>query len=134
MKPPEEFIKYLQAHPAVWEALQKEWEPAPADWFLHLETGHVGLLAVEESDEIVYVDKEAWYWLPDLGQLRSLLLEAESGTIQTTDFGDRVVMHCKKDFATADEPEIACIALWAKVKGVEEFDWRQDVQRELMDA
>ena len=130
MKPPDAYIKYLQAHPAVWEALQKKWELAPADWFLHLETGHVGLLAVEESDEIVYIDKEAWYWLPNLGQLvrmlKKLILESPFNAatldyLRDNNYWNASIWPHKIEWRTEpeDEPEIACTALWAKVKGVE---------------
>lgn len=141
MKPPEEFIKYLQTHLAVWEALQPRFFEQ-GDWaFLNRKPR----LVKRVDREARVLIGSAWYgmenllWLPDLGQLVALLQQ------EWSDWENRLEIWILKETAGNKgakavlapkslylgpiessewewEPEIACTALWAKVKGVEGDD------------
>ena len=153
MKPPDSFIKYLQAHPAVWEALQEEkknlgWHSG--DWFILTHRGEqeincVGTMA-QDRDWLAWVKEAGKYrdilWLPDLGQLVRMIVDAGwsptafvhipseiPGEEQAIEEGwELTAVEIASLGATREiyehselgkEPEIACAALWAKVKGVE---------------
>ena len=144
MKPPDSFIKYLQAHPAVWEALQEEWEPKTGDWVTLTHKGERELNCLGTMDDSM--DWAAWVkesldyriilWLPDLGQLVRMLQQEwsdwhnrlEIWILKETEGnkGAKAVIHAEEHHYNLvesseweEEPEIACAALWAKVKGVE---------------
>ena len=89
MKPTDAYIAWLQAHPAVWEALHEEWKPRATDlfglsldWYVVAteEKGHTGVWAIRLGDIVAQLDfftraelRAACRWLPTLGQLVRML-------------------------------------------------------------
>jgi len=163
MKPTDKFIEWLHAHPAVWEALQEEWEPAVCDWCMAGENvaaeglGYVArwqtpdddgshhttwVVVVTPDSGMGYIGggsqeliRQGFLWFPTLGQLVRLLDDAgheefwahfhmQGRTVVWLPSGDNDEWDgdlTKPPEAPPQgmEPEIACTALWAKVKGID---------------
>ena len=128
--PTDSYIKYLQAHPAVWEALQEGWVVGTGDWY----TDGKQVKVVGSYDDWKDVSamrlhpKADIRWLPDLGQLVRMIGDTgERWSVSKLCFGyskdpteQYIATTISKPMgAHGEEPEIACTALWAKVKGVE---------------
>ena len=138
MKPPEKYIKWLQAHPAVWEALQEDHEWSDGDWGYDTDNGELYLMSQETGTLIVLGTMAGVVkWIPHLGQLVRMVYEIVEAKTKTN---EAYTGHAYFSRTTREErgwggeawdgkagygvnyslePEIACTALWAKVKGVE---------------
>ena len=78
MKPPDTYIKYLQAHPAVWEALQEEWKPRAGDWYSEKWYEEEQLIGTNRHlTHLIANGVNAWAkWLPTLTDLLGMIEEA----------------------------------------------------------
>ena len=166
MKPPDSFIKYLQAHPAVWEALHREWEEDEGDWFIavtayeevqgddwpcvDIEVGELNCIhSAYRIDDDGKAPKDVGRWIPMLRQILGMLVQeihnradylslgpthiniaysilekTWDASVEQQDGNQQYLLWLGEVVLSAigvdrTEPEIACTALWAKVKGVE---------------